>query len=410
VKETTKNTYLKYLGIIVKWRLFIVKLVITITVLAIIISLLLVQKYTATATILPPSSEQETMIGMISSNLPGGLSGLGRMTGMIPGVAAPSELFAAIMKSGRIKGEIIREYDLMKEFKARTMTDAGKQLDEITTIEVSPEGIISVSVIYKNKYLATDIANAYVERLDKFNTETAMTVGKRYRMFIEQRLQETEDSLEMAEQLLRDFQEKHRTVALNAEIESAIETIATLKSEILLLEVKKGAISSSSQINNPYLHSINRELRELKRQLQKMEFGSKDTRENEFGIGFFVPISKLPEIALEYARLLRDVKVQEAVYGVLTQQYEQAKIMELKDTPSVQFLQRASPPEKKSFPRRGAIVVFSTVAAFLIGIFLAFFLEYYQRLKQVAEWQDIYNTIGRDLINIKRNILKLLKR
>ncbi len=410
MKTKEKGSFIKYLAILIKWRLFIIKLVAIVTVISIVISLLLVQKFTATATILPPSPEQEMMVGMLTANIPSNLAGLATLGGMMPGMGTPSDLFAAIMASGRIKGEIINKYNLLEEFRTKTITDAGKMLDEITNIEVSGEGIISVSVTYKNKYLAADIANSYVEELDKFNTETAMTVGKRYRIFIENRLKETEDSLVQAENVLRDFQEKHRTVALDVEIQSAIETVATLKSEIILREVRRGASIASSNLTNPYVQSLDQELRELKKQLSKIEFGSKERNKNEFGAGFSIPFAKLPELSLEYVRLLRDVKVQEVIYELLTQQYEQAKIMELKDTPTVQFLDRASPPEKRSSPRRRAIVVFSVVMSLLVGIFLVYFLEYLKQLKEVPEWQNIHKIIGHDFTRGKQKLMKVFNK
>jgi uncharacterized protein involved in exopolysaccharide biosynthesis len=410
MKTEGKNSFIKYITILIKWRLFIIKFVIIVTVISIIISLLLPQKFTATATILPPNPEQEAMLGMLISNIPGGLTGLTRLGGSIPGMSTTSDLFAALMRSSRIKSEIIRKYNLMKEFKVKTMSDAGKMLDKITNIEVTGEGIISVSITYKNKYLAADIANSYIEELDKFNKETAMTTGKKYRIFIEERLKETADSLKNAEESLRNFQEKYRTTALDAEIQSAIETIAKLKSEIILREVQKGALSFENNINNPYIQNIEQELKELKKQLAKIEFGSRDTTKKEFGVGFSVPLSGLPEVYLEYARLLRNVKVHTTVYELLTQQYEQAKIMEAKDTPTVQFLDRASPPEKKSYPRRSAIVIFSFVASLLIGIFLACFLEYYQHLKQTPEWQNFYTPLQQDYIKFKKLLSKIIKR
>jgi len=367
-----------YLDTIFKHRKLILRNVITITITAVIISLLLPQKFTSTATMLPPNPEQEAMFGFMPAMLSGNLSSSfsGMLGGMVPGVTTPSDLYAAIMQSSKIKREIIAKYDLKSIFEAKTMHDAYKTLDEITKVDITPEGIVSISITYKDKYLATNIANSYVEELDKFNTQTATTVGKRYRIFIEKRLDETEDLLAKAEEMLREFQEKHRTVALDLEIQSAIETIAELKSQIILLEVKKGALVSSSQLNNPYLYNINKELREFKKQLSKLETGSNQDSKNGFGIGFSVPISKLPEVTLVYARLLRDVKVQEAIYELLIQQYEQAKIMELKDTPTVQFLDKAGVPERKSYPKRSLIVVFAFFLGVVVNIPLVFFLDY----------------------------------
>lgn len=405
-----KTSLVDYLEVIIKWRKFILRNVFVVAIATAIISLLLTWKFTATATILPPNPEQEAMLGMISASIPGGLASLAGIGGVLPGVSTPSDLFAAIMKSGRVKNKIIKVYDLKKEFKAKTNADASKALDEITRIEVTPEGIVSVSVTYKNKYLAADIANSYIEELDKFNTETAMTTGKKYRMFIEERLKDNIDSLSYAEEALRTYQEKHRTVALDIEIESAIAAIAELKSQIILLEVKRGALTSSSQRNNPYLYTINSELRELKKQLKKIEIGSKEKNEDEFGVGFSIPFSELPEVSLEYARLFRDVKIQEVIYELLTQQYEQAKIMELKDTPTVQVLDSASPPEKRSFPKRALLVVIAVFCSLIISSFYAIVVHNIQSGAISSESKNRLKAMGHTIKHDLKTIKKYFKK
>lgn len=410
MKTERSFAFVDYFKIVIKWRRIIVLNVAAMTLATAIISLLLPAQYTATTTILPPSDDTSTF-SFMTVGISSGLAGLARMGAALPGLATPSDLFAAIMGSGRIRGAIIRKHNLKKIFKAKTMHDASKTLGEITKIEVSPEGLISVSITHRDKYLAADIANSYIDELDKFNTETAMTTGKKYRLFIEERLSNTEDTLSIAEEKLRTFQEEHHTIALNLEIGKAIETIAELKSQIILLEVKKGALVSSSQTGNPYLHGIDRELRELRKQLSKIEFGEKGGTTNEFGAGFSIPLSQLPEVSLEYARLLRDVKVQGAIYELLTQQYEQAKIMELKDTPTVQILDRAGPPERRSFPKRTKLVAIAFIVSLFLGLGLAFVHEYAEKIKRRKEGEELRNIV-RILMNdfrlLKQKIMKIM--
>jgi tyrosine-protein kinase Etk/Wzc len=410
VKDKSNTSIADYLGIIVKWRVFLVRNVLITTLIAIVISFILPHRFTAKATILPPSSQQQGLLGMLSGGMAAGLSAAALAQGGLPGMVTPSDLYAAIMNSACIQGKIIRDFDLQREFRTKTMDDTYKALDKIVRISVSPEGIISVSVTYKNKLLAADIANAFVKELDRFNTETAMTVGKKYRIFIEQRLKETEDSLRIAEESLKTFQEQNRTVSLDAEIQAAIETIAQLKSQIIMYEVQKGAWSSAGQTDNPYLYNINRELSALRSQLSKIEIGGSTEDKTGFGAGFAVPLMKLPEIALEYARLYRDVKVQVAVYELLAQQYEQAKIMELKDTPTVQFLDQASPPEKRSFPRRRLIAILAFVFSGIFSVIFIFTAEYVNKIKQnkdlYGKWQYITGELERDLTSIKSKIKK----
>jgi tyrosine-protein kinase Etk/Wzc len=409
MKDRKKMSFIDYLEVIIKWRRPIIRNILIITVIAIIISLVLTPKFTATATILPPNPEQSAMLGLLAGALPGGLASISGMSSFLPGFATPSDLYAAIMKSGTIRGAIIQKYDLKKEFKCKRMSDTYDRLEEITQISVTPEGIIKVSVTYKNKQLATDIANSYFEELDKFNTETAMTLGKKFRIFVENRLAENIDSLAKAEEDLRNFQEKNRTVALDVEIQAAIQTIAQLKSQIIALEVQKGAWSASGRSDNPFLSNIERELQALRRQLAKIESGSKIQEKQGFGAGFSVPFTNLPLVSLEYARLLRDVKVQEAIYELLTQQYEQAKIMELKDTPTIQMLDQAKPPDRRSFPRRSVIVVLAFLAAIAVNILAVFTIEYINQEKKneagnISRFYRIYVIIKNDLKNLLRKI------
>jgi uncharacterized protein involved in exopolysaccharide biosynthesis len=53
-----------------------------------------------------------------------------------------------------------------------------------------------------------------------------------------------------------------------------------------------------------------------------------------------------------FADLYRNVRVQETVFELLTQQYELARIDEAKDIPVVSVIDAPGIPEKKSFPPR----------------------------------------------------------
>jgi tyrosine-protein kinase Etk/Wzc len=413
MKSKRPPSIIDYLLVVFKRRYIIIKLFAAFTLATAIISLVVPSQYTATTTILPPSAQQEGLFGLMGASFAASLGDITGLSGMLPGMTSTSDLFASILGSGTIGGRVIKTHDLSEVFKTKTMNDTYEMLNDITTIRVSPEGIISVSVTWYDKNLAADIANSYADELNKFNTETAMTLGQRYRIFIEQRVKETADSLAKAEEALKHFQEKHHTIALDIEIETAIGTIAELKKQIILLEVKKGALSSTSYMNNPELNDINRELRELKKQLSQIEFGDTTINESMFGAGFAVPFSNLPDVSLEYARLYREVQVQQAVYEVLVQQYEQAKIMELKDTPSIQVLDRASPPEKRSAPKRSRMIVLAGLFSLMLGIAVVFVLEWYETLRtRPSEYTIVMNIktkLKDDFASLKSMLHAILK-
>jgi uncharacterized protein involved in exopolysaccharide biosynthesis len=76
-------------------------------------------------------------------------------------------------------------------------------------------------------------------------------------------------------------------------------------------------------------------------------------------------ISTLPQLQTDLQRLIRDNKVQEQLFLLLTTELEQARIRERMDTPTVDILDRAVPPERHSRPRRATLAVAAGLLAFV---------------------------------------------
>jgi len=70
-------------------------------------------------------------------------------------------------------------------------------------------------------------------------------------------------------------------------------------------------------------------------------------------------------------RLLRDVKVYEQVYFLLTSQYEEARITEVRDVSTVEQLDVATPPERKSRPSRAVMTALAFLFSLTAGIVYA---------------------------------------
>jgi tyrosine-protein kinase Etk/Wzc len=74
-------------------------------------------------------------------------------------------------------------------------------------------------------------------------------------------------------------------------------------------------------------------------------------------------------LAQELAALLREVTVAETLYGLLSQQYEHARIQEQRDTPTFSVLDWAVGGGSKSWPKRlllGIAVSISTLGFFVL--------------------------------------------
>jgi len=89
----------------------------------------------------------------------------------------------------------------------------------------------------------------------------------------------------------------------------------------------------------------------------------------------------MPELETQLRQLMREVEIQNTLFTFLTQKYEEAKINEARDTPTIQVLDIAVKPNIKFKPFRSLLVIASGIFGLIFGIFIAFIRE---RIAQVA--------------------------
>lgn len=300
---------------------------------------LLPKWYTAHSSLLPPGEDDS---GLKLTTL---LRGIGVPGLRVPTQASPSDVFVAILESRRINEEIIDRFDLKTVYKKKFTEEALKELGRHTDFKVTEAGTIDITVEARDPQRAADMANAYVELLDLFNREVRTTKGRRTREFVEGRLEETKSQLADAEKQLAQYQSENKTIALTPEMSSSVETAAQLYAERAALQVRLGVVQNYSRGRSDEEIQLEQRLRELDRQL-----------------------GLLPETGLELARLLRDVKTFEQLYLLLMAEYEDARIAEARDVATVEALDIASIPERKSKPRRGLLIIAGFVIGLAVGV------------------------------------------
>jgi uncharacterized protein involved in exopolysaccharide biosynthesis len=383
---------IEIIKVIVKWRKFLYLNIIPVIVASIILSLTLPPKYLAQTRIFP------VMEYISSETVPSITSRISALIGL-PGFATPSDIYKGIITGREIKERVIKKLKLLEHFKTKSMEEALEKLSRNMKVDVSLEGIISIEVVDKDPILAAKIANTFVEELDRFNKESMMTQGKKTRLFLEKRLREAQRELTIAEDSLRSFQEKYKVLNIEEELKSSINVYAELKSKYIAKKIEYDLLLQFANENHPSVVEVRRELEELKKQLQNFE-----TRiDNEgFGAGFSVPFIKLPETSLMLVRLMREVEIKSRVYAFLSEQYERAKILETKDTPTLQIIDRAVPPEKRAWPKRKVMVLLSTIIALMLSIIFIFWLEFSESIEEESDWGKIIDKFKEDFKFFKR--------
>ncbi len=374
--------------ILVKWRKFIILNLILFVLVSAIVALILPVEYTSTGTILPPQEEAGIELGFLSmlTDLPVGIPSL-------PGFVRPGELYLALLRSRSVRDSVIQRLDLMEYFGTQYMTDALTKLAGITNFDLTEENILVIQATDRTPEFSRKIVTTYMEMLDRVNQKIKKTSAQNFREFLEKRLAEADDDLKQAAERVRNFQMDHKIIALEEQTRTAIEMAAKLMAEIQMKEVELHLAEKNLAPTHATVVQLKSQLVEFEKQLDKLEIGAGLNSED-----YIIPFSEVPDLAMQYAFLTKDLEVLKAIYTLLTQQFEQAKIQEKKDIPTLRVLDLPNLPDKKSKPQRRLIVMAAALLSFFVSLFVIFFVEYLNRLKNtdtdryekiVQSWRSI---------------------
>ncbi len=138
---------------------------------------------------------------------------------------------------------------------------------------------------------------------------------------------------------------------------------------IVKITVEDGDPCRAAALANAYVE-------ELDRQNKRLFIGQASSKK------IFLE-NRLKEIEQELSGidnlLSRDAKIKEMLFELLTREYEIAKIEEAKSMPTIQVLDKAVVPEKKSRPKRRQMVILAGVTSLFISVFAAFVREHLAR-------------------------------
>lgn len=359
---------LEYFRVIRKRWKAIAIIVFTAFVCSVVISLILPKTYRATASVLPPQGESSMSSMMMSKAQAGVGGGLGNFLGL----KSPADLWLGILRSNTVSDAIISRFKLKELLGMKAIEDVRQSLSSKVEIKKSKEEIISIAVVDSDPKRAAEMANAFVEELDRVNKGLGTTGGQRTRFFLEERLVLAKDELERLEDELRRFQEGTNAVRIDEQSKAVMEAVGQVKGNIIAKEVELETLLTYTTDENPQVKTVRTHLSEMRKKQREFESGKSD-------YGVFIPINRVPGLSVRYAELVRDLKVQETLFELLTQQYEMAKIQEAKDSPTIQVLDVATPPDKKYKPRRSLIVMSVTLLSFFAGIIYAFVADFRDR-------------------------------
>jgi uncharacterized protein involved in exopolysaccharide biosynthesis len=355
--------WLEMTMLLVKRKTLVIKVCCIAVAASVIYSLTLHNIYTATAKVLPPQKESAGGLSALISQA-GGLSGLAA-----GGFGGGSDLYLGILKSRSVADAVIQQLDLVKIYKVPTIEAARINLAVAVKVQAGKDGIISISAEDKDPKLSALLANTYVDELGKATVRLNLSKAGAERLFLEKRLNLVKQDLKVAEEDLKAFAQKNKIVQVDSQASASITAISRIRAEIASREVQLAILRRSRTDQSPEVLALQTGITRLRGELGAL-VGTDTGGEGVPSLG------NVPGLGLEYSRKMREFKTQEAIYEQLTKQYEIAKLNEAKDSSTLQVLDAAVVPIKKSRPVRSIIVLSAAAASFFISILFILVQEY----------------------------------
>jgi len=211
----------------------------------------------------------------------------------------------------------------------------------------------------------------------------------RERLFIEERLIQVKKDLDSSAQEFSEFSSANSAIDIREQAKAMVEAAADLEGKLIAEQSMLGGLRQIYTENNANVRQMEASVAELQKQIN--QFGGIDVTpsggstlpKNEL----YPSVRQLPLLGVKYLDLYRRTKINEAVFEFLTKQGEMARVQEARDVPSVQVLDAAVVPQKKTSPHRLLIMLIGTFLTFLAGATWFIGTAHWDRVDPQEPWK-----------------------
>jgi tyrosine-protein kinase Etk/Wzc len=398
--RTPASSLMEFLTLVAKHRKFISRFVVLAVGVTTIVALLMPKWYKSSASVFPAEKADlfgalEGVSSLVKSFSPG--RALSSLTGN-----TETDRYLAILKSGTVINSVIDKFDLVHVYDITSYPREKTAKELLTNVDfrVESEGNLTVTVYDKDPQRAADMANFFMEMLNKTNTELQVQNARGNRQFVGDRYGKNLADLAAAEDSLRAFQKRYGVIAMPEQTEASIKAAAEIAGQLASQEVQAGVLRRTQSKDHPSVMAAEIQIEELRNKLSQMNRG---TGGSDAEMKVLVPFNKVPDLGIEYLRRYREVEIQYKILQFITPLYEQAKVEERRQTPSVVVLDRAAPAERKSKPKVTLYALMALVISLLVSLLVVFVLEVIERLRSTHpdRFDALVSTLRADWFGIR---------
>lgn len=376
-REEKRSIAWEFFELCYSWRKFIVIVTGTFTVLGVVLALVLPVEFEGVASVLP--SKNTGLLGMLGGGAGSTVSKLAQQFAPLVG-GSESQIgsgysYLAILNSRDAMLKVVKKFDLVKVYSISdsSVDMAIKQLRSNVDFQIDKFGAVVVIVYDKSPVRAAAMANYFVDVLNRINGYLSSEDARNLRVVIQARYEKNVRDLQSAEDSMKVFQQKYGVFSLPEQAKASMMAGADLESQLLLAQVRLSVLQKQLTENSPEVETLMQQIDALKQKINDLRTGKGMAGNDNSGV--LLPFKDMPARAMQYLNLYREIEIQSKLMEVIYPLYEQAKLEEARETPTVLVLDSAVPPVKKARPIRSLVVLSALFLGFVLSVIVVIFLE-----------------------------------
>lgn len=350
IRVTTPSSLLAWIQVVVKWKRLILWETLAIIAIGCALALLLPNLYTATVVILPPQQGSSAGASMMAQ-----LSNMGSIAAAAGGLGIknPNDQQISLLRSRVVEDAVVSRFHLQDVYHRKYLSTTRKRWEKVTTTDNGlKDGLIRVSVTDRDPSRAAELANGWVDEYRQFTATLAISEASQRRLFYERQLTAARNDRALAEEDMKQTQQRTGIIDIQGQSLSMISSAAVLRGQLAAKQVEIRAMREFAADGNPDLQRAEQEAAGMEAQLAALD-ADNDRRTGDL----IAPKGTTTQSGLDFERALREVKYRETLEELLTRQYEGARVDEARQGALIQIVEPAVAPDRPSSRHRTWIIL-----------------------------------------------------
>lgn len=313
----------------------------------------------------------ENKSGGLGSLLASKLSGLGNIGGFASSLGEiRGDYYLLILRERSMTEKVIDRFNLRERLKLQDalledVIDAWK--GRVYHKYEAATSTVRIHVDDPDPKFAQSVVDFYITELDQRLRETETLKARKEREYASERLEEARAKLYALEDSMSAFQRKSGIFNLEEQAKATVQAAAAIQAERLIARAEFELKSKLFASDNPELQMAKMKLAGLDSSLSYLSTAPQSDSERDFLLKF----DSATEDGKTYLRLYRDIELYSILMAMLTQQYEQAKMDESRNTPALAVVEQPSIGTKRVSPKRAMIIALGASLGLLVGLLFA---------------------------------------